>query len=59
MIGVLATLPSGGAILANIGSYSNPIFEELMPFLWLIFGLVFAPLLIIVLIRAIGTLVHK
>jgi hypothetical protein len=54
MFGVLATLPDASSSLASLGAWSNPLLNELMPFVFLAGGLLLGVALVIFLIRGVG-----
>lgn len=38
LFGVLFTFPSSTPLLAGVGAYSSPLFDELLPFAYIIMG---------------------
>jgi len=50
--GVLITLPSASTTLAGIGAYSSPLFDEFLPVIYLVMGILI-PVMVTVLIISI------
>jgi len=50
----LATVPSSSVIMANLGEYSAPLFTDLLPFAYLIGGLLIGAGLIVLVISGIA-----
>jgi len=52
LFGVLITLPSASTTLAGVGAYSEPLFTEFLPIIYLVLGILI-PVLVAVLIISI------
>lgn len=59
MYGFLATLPSGTSTLAQIGAYSSPVFDDLLPFAVFAAGLIVGVALVAFIIVSVGRAFHR
>lgn len=59
MIGVLATVPSSTELMGQIGSYSAPLFSDLLPFAEFAIGIFVGAALVLFLIMAVSNAVNK
>lgn len=55
----LATLPSASSTLAQIGAYSSPLFDDLLPFAILAIGFFVGIFIIRFIIQAITGALHR